>query len=96
MCLKSSSDFLMLIPSFTVILLIIEKWQLYFKGLFYQRIFLSLMKQVQTCFPFSRTCVIISTADIEMFVCANQCDDLLSHNLNSQIADDVRKTRPQG
>lgn len=69
MCLKaSSSDFLKLIPSFIVISLILKKWQLYFKGLFFQSIFLNLMKQVQTCFPFSRTCVIILIADIEMFV----------------------------
>lgn len=36
----SNSDFLMLIPRLTVILLTVGKQQLYLKGLFHQRIFL--------------------------------------------------------
>lgn len=60
MCPKtSSSDFLMLIPGCTVILLSVEKWQLYFKGLFQQSIFLS---------PFLALGVIILTDDREELV----------------------------
>lgn len=60
MCPKtSSSDFLVLIPGCTVILLIVGKWQLYFKGLFQHRIFLS---------PFLVLGVIILTDDREELV----------------------------